>query len=124
VRGLFAGTAIDLEFFRGHNPWRFDSAEHYVHFMETNYGPTLKARERLTAEGRWEACRRRSTRWRASQRGDGRQPADACGVPRDRGSQGRLDRVALMRALKTAAAAFSVAAALAAAAVYRPPPRL
>jgi len=25
--------------------------------METNYGPTLKARERLTAEGRWEECR-------------------------------------------------------------------
>jgi len=25
--------------------------------METNYGPALKARERLTAEGRWEECR-------------------------------------------------------------------
>ena len=25
--------------------------------METHYGPTLKARERLTAEGRWEECR-------------------------------------------------------------------
>ena len=25
--------------------------------METAYGPTLKARERLTAEGRWDACR-------------------------------------------------------------------
>ena len=31
--------------------------EHYVAFMETHYGPTLKARERLTAEGRWEECR-------------------------------------------------------------------
>jgi predicted S18 family serine protease len=39
------------------NPWRFDSAEHYVAFMETLYGPTLKARERLTSEGRWEECR-------------------------------------------------------------------
>jgi hypothetical protein len=37
--------------------WRFDSAEHYVVFMETYYGPLLKARERLTAEGRWEDCR-------------------------------------------------------------------
>ena len=26
--------------------------------METNYGPTLKARERLRAEGGWEECRR------------------------------------------------------------------
>jgi SAM-dependent methyltransferase len=57
VRGLFAETSVELEFARGHNPWRFDSAEHYVLFMETNYGPTLKARERLIAEGRWEECR-------------------------------------------------------------------
>ena len=57
VRGLFADTSVELEFARGHNPWRFDSAEHYVVFMETHYGPTLKARERLTGEGRWEECR-------------------------------------------------------------------
>jgi SAM-dependent methyltransferase len=57
VRGLFAGSGVELEFARGHNPWRFDSAEHWVVFMETHYGPTLKAREKLTAEGRWEACR-------------------------------------------------------------------
>jgi SAM-dependent methyltransferase len=57
VRDLFAGTDVELEFSRGHNPWRFDSAEHYVAFFETHYGPTLKARERLTAEGRWEQCR-------------------------------------------------------------------
>lgn len=57
VRGLFAESQLELEFARGHNPWRFDSAEHWVAFMETNYGPTLKARERLTAEGRWADCR-------------------------------------------------------------------
>ena len=57
VRGLFADTSVELEFTRGHNPWRFESAEHYVVFMETHYGPTVKARERLSAEGRWEACR-------------------------------------------------------------------
>ena len=56
VRELFGG-AVELEFARGRNPWRFDSAEHYVVFMETHYGPTLKARERLTPEGRWEECR-------------------------------------------------------------------
>jgi SAM-dependent methyltransferase len=57
VRGLFAGTGIELEFARGHNPWRFHSAEDYVRFMESNYGPTLKARERLSAQGRWQECR-------------------------------------------------------------------
>jgi SAM-dependent methyltransferase len=57
VRRLFADSPVELEFARGHNPWRFDSAERFVSFMETHYGPTLKARERLTAEGRWEDCR-------------------------------------------------------------------
>jgi SAM-dependent methyltransferase len=57
VRGLFADAPVELEFARGNNPWRFDSAEDYVSFMETRYGPTLKARERLSAEGRWEECR-------------------------------------------------------------------
>ena len=57
VRGLFADAPVELEFARGVNPWRFDSAEHYVVFMESHYGPTVKARERLSAEGRWEACR-------------------------------------------------------------------
>ena len=57
VRELFAGSAVELEFARGHNPWRFDSAEQYVAFMETNYGPLVKARERLTGEGSWDACR-------------------------------------------------------------------
>ena len=57
VRGLFADTPVELEFARGTNPWRFDSPEDYVSFMETRYGPTLKARERLSAEGRWEECR-------------------------------------------------------------------
>ena len=26
-------------------------------FMDTNYGPTISARARLLAEGRWETCR-------------------------------------------------------------------
>ena len=57
VRELFEDSGVELEFARGHNPWRFESAEHYVAFMETNYGPLVKARERLTGEGRWAACR-------------------------------------------------------------------
>ena len=57
VRALFAGEPVEFEFHRGHNPWRYDSAEEFVEFFETNYGPTLKARERLMAEGRWNDCR-------------------------------------------------------------------
>jgi SAM-dependent methyltransferase len=58
LQELFAGSGVELQFTRGHNPFRFDSAEHWVNFFETHYGPTLKARERLTGEGRWEDCRR------------------------------------------------------------------
>jgi hypothetical protein len=57
VARLFAEYGVELEFTRGHNPFRFDSAEHFVRFFETHYGPTLKARERLTASGDWDACR-------------------------------------------------------------------
>ncbi len=58
VRALFAGSGVELEFERASVALDYDSAEHYVSFMETSYGPTIKARERLTAEGTWDACRR------------------------------------------------------------------
>jgi SAM-dependent methyltransferase len=57
VRRLFEGTRVVLDFTRGTNPWRFESAEEWVQFMETAYGPTVKARAKLGADGRWEACR-------------------------------------------------------------------
>lgn len=57
VRGLFADADVELEFERATTPFRFASAEHYVSFFETNYGPMVKARERLTAERRWDDCR-------------------------------------------------------------------
>ena len=47
-----ASTDVGLEFAHGHNPWRFPFTEAWVAFMETKYGPTLEARERLTADGR------------------------------------------------------------------------
>lgn len=58
VRELFRDTGVEPGFERATTPLRFDSAEHYVSFMETCYGPTLKARERLTTEGSWDDCRR------------------------------------------------------------------
>jgi SAM-dependent methyltransferase len=57
VGSLFEGAGMELEFSYGSNPWRFDSAELWVAFLEEHYGPTLKARERLSSEGRWEECR-------------------------------------------------------------------
>lgn len=57
VQSLFEGTDVELEFSYGSNPWRFDSAEHWVAFLEEHYGPTLKARERLSGEGQWDECR-------------------------------------------------------------------
>jgi SAM-dependent methyltransferase len=57
VRELFAGTGVELRFTWGSTPFQFDSGEHFMSFFETNYGPMVKARERLTAEGTWEACR-------------------------------------------------------------------
>ena len=57
VTRLFAESGAELDFTRGHNPWRFESADAFVSFMEEHYGPMLKARERLTAEGTWDECR-------------------------------------------------------------------
>jgi ubiquinone/menaquinone biosynthesis C-methylase UbiE len=58
VRLLFADAGVtDVTFERATTPWAFASADDLVAFMETNYGPLLKARDRLTAEGSWDACR-------------------------------------------------------------------
>jgi SAM-dependent methyltransferase len=55
VRRLFGR---EVEFERRTAMWEFDSADEYVSFMETAYGPMVKARERLTVEGAWDDCRR------------------------------------------------------------------
>jgi len=55
VRSLFAG--FDVSFERGVNPFRFPNIDEYMTFFEERYGPTLKAKERLLADGRWDACR-------------------------------------------------------------------
>ncbi len=55
VRKLFRGCEVAFE--RGTNPFVFDSVDAYMEFFEERYGPTLKARERLIAEGRWDDCR-------------------------------------------------------------------
>lgn len=57
VRGLFAQADVELEFERGTNPFVFGSIDQYMTFFEQRYGPMQKARERLSTEGEWEACR-------------------------------------------------------------------
>jgi hypothetical protein len=57
VRALFARHDVDLHFWRETNPWRFASVEAFVTFFEQRYGPMIKARERLEADGTWAVCR-------------------------------------------------------------------
>jgi SAM-dependent methyltransferase len=59
VRDLFAATGVEveLEFERATTPFRFPSIEEYMCFFEQRYGPSIKTKERLTAEGTWEECR-------------------------------------------------------------------
>ena len=57
VRALFARHDVDLDFWRETNPWRFESAEAFMRFFEQRYGPMIKARERLEAEGTWTDAR-------------------------------------------------------------------
>jgi SAM-dependent methyltransferase len=56
-RALFAGHDVSLSFERGMNPFVFATTEEYMTFFEERYGPTIKAKARLTADGTWDACR-------------------------------------------------------------------
>jgi len=55
VTKLFEDTVVELSFDHGRNPWRFDSADHWAAFLETTYGPTVKAHLCITSS-RAPAC--------------------------------------------------------------------
>ena len=59
VHDLLAPAGIvELEYERAMNPFvGFASAEEWVEFMATNYGPLLTAREKLGADERWDDLR-------------------------------------------------------------------
>jgi SAM-dependent methyltransferase len=57
VRALFARHDVELDFWRETNPWRFASVEEFMTFFEQAYGPMIKVRERLEAEGTWGDAR-------------------------------------------------------------------
>jgi ubiquinone/menaquinone biosynthesis C-methylase UbiE len=58
VRGLFARHNVTLSFERASNLFAFESVDAYQTFFEQRYGPTIKAQEKLAADGRWSDCRR------------------------------------------------------------------
>ena len=57
VRGLFAGSGVELEFERNEIPFSFASAEEAVATYEANFGPIVMAKQLLEPEGRWAALR-------------------------------------------------------------------
>lgn len=57
VRSLFVGTGVELAFERRTVDFESSSADAFIAFMADNYGPMLKAREKLTADGRWDDLR-------------------------------------------------------------------
>ena len=56
-RSLFAAHDVSLSFERGVNPFVFPSVAEYMTFFEERYGPTIKAKAKLSADGTWDACR-------------------------------------------------------------------
>ena len=58
VEELFAGTGVELELRRETFTFGFESVEDWIRFLETTYGPTMAARQRLEPEGTWQDLRR------------------------------------------------------------------
>ena len=57
VRDLFSHYDVTLSFTRASNLFAFESVDAYQTFFEHHYGPTIKAQEKLTPQGRWGDCR-------------------------------------------------------------------
>ena len=57
VRDLFVGTGVELGFDRRTVDFESSSPEAFIEFMADNYGPMLKAREKLNAAGSWDDLR-------------------------------------------------------------------
>ena len=57
VRSLFDGLGVELSFARRSCDIPFDTAEEYASYFETHYGPTLKAKQALEPEGKWDELR-------------------------------------------------------------------
>lgn len=60
VRGLFEGLGVELSFERRSCLVALPSAEEYVGYFESHYGPTIKAKQALEPDGKWDELR---TEW-------------------------------------------------------------
>jgi SAM-dependent methyltransferase len=58
VTALFEGTGVTPAFSRRTIDFRDRSPESFIDFFATCYGPLVKAREMLSADGRWDDLRR------------------------------------------------------------------
>jgi SAM-dependent methyltransferase len=63
VTGLFADTAVELEFARESVVWRFGSVDEAVETFTATLGPLVKARELLEPQGRWPELRADIAAW-------------------------------------------------------------
>jgi ubiquinone/menaquinone biosynthesis C-methylase UbiE len=57
VRGLFEESDIEFRFERRSARFDRDSASEFIDYMAHNYGPLVKARERLEPAGEWDELR-------------------------------------------------------------------
>jgi SAM-dependent methyltransferase len=57
VRSLFDGLGVELSFESRSSVVPFESAEDYARHFEAYYGPTIKAKQVLDPDGRWEELR-------------------------------------------------------------------
>ena len=58
VEELFAGTGVELDLRRETFTFGIESVEGWIRFLETTYGPTMAAKQRLEPEGTWQDLRR------------------------------------------------------------------
>src|SRR5262249_19626036 len=56
VRGLFAGSDVELEVEKRMAKFEFDSAEQWMDFTERNLGPVVVAKATLEPQGKWGAA--------------------------------------------------------------------
>lgn len=56
VRGLFAGSDVELEHEKRMAKFEFDSAQQWMDYTERNLGPVVVAKAILESQGKWEAA--------------------------------------------------------------------
>ena len=58
VEEFFAGSGVEIDLRRETFTLGFESVESWIRFLETTYGPTMAAKQRLDSTGTWQDLRR------------------------------------------------------------------